>query len=98
MSEERAATNGKAMQIGQTKILWDDSKLRTTYANVCNVASTREEVMVLFGTNQAWKDASDEVTVSLSDRMLMTPYAAKRLHHMLGKSIEEYERQHGKLG
>ena len=37
-----------------TKVRWDDSKMTSTYANVCNVSSTREEVTLLFGTNQSW--------------------------------------------
>ena len=31
------------------KIKWDDSNMRSGYANVCNVTSTREEVVLLFG-------------------------------------------------
>ena len=45
------------------KVVWDDSKMRSTYANVCNVASTREEVVVLFGTNQAWRADGSELKV-----------------------------------
>jgi hypothetical protein len=52
------------------KVVWDDSKMQTSYANVCNVASTREEVVVLFGVNQAWKGSENEVTVQLTDRMI----------------------------
>jgi hypothetical protein len=33
------------------KIRWDDSQMQSSYANVCNVASTREEVVLLFGVN-----------------------------------------------
>jgi len=36
------------------KIKWDDSNMKSSYANVCNVTSTREEVVILFGMNQAW--------------------------------------------
>src|SRR5512145_2022187 len=64
---------------GTPKINWDDSQMKTSYANVCNVASTREEVIVLFGTNQAWKGIEEEVTVQLSDRIILSPFAAKRL-------------------
>jgi len=35
------------------KIKWDDSAMKSSYANVCNVTSTREEVVMLFGVNQA---------------------------------------------
>ena len=88
----------KTSMVGQTKIRWDDTKMRTAYANVCNVATTREEIMVLFGTSQAWMNAGEEVAVSLSDRILLNPHAAKRLMGMLVKTIEEYERNFGTLG
>ena len=32
-------------------IRWDDSNLKSSYANVCNVSSTREEVVLVFGIN-----------------------------------------------
>jgi hypothetical protein len=64
---------------GAPKVNWDDSSMRSSYANVCNVSSTREEVVILFGTNQAWKGTEDEVTVQLSDRVILSPFAAKRL-------------------
>jgi len=28
--------------------------MKNSYANVCNVTSTREEVVMLFGVNRAW--------------------------------------------
>lgn len=91
-------TNMKTTVSGQTKIRWDDSQLRTSYANVCNVASTREEVMLLFGTSQAWMGTTEEVTVALTDRVLLNPHAAKRLAGMLLKTIEEFEKAYGSLG
>jgi hypothetical protein len=65
--------------------------MKTAYANVCNVASTREEVIVLFGTNQAWKGIEEEVTVQLSDRIILSPFAAKRLALLLNNVIQQYE-------
>lgn len=80
-----------------TKINWDVSKMRSTYANVCNVSSTREEVTVLFGTNQTLYGGQNELKVELSDRMIMSPYAAKRLSLLLNNVIKEYEKQCGEL-
>ena len=79
------------------KVLWDDSKMRSTYANVCNVSSTREEVVVLFGTNQAWQGSEAEVTVELSDRIIMSPFAAKRLSLLLANVVAQYENRFGTL-
>jgi hypothetical protein len=79
------------------KIHWDDAQMKTSYANVCNVASTREEVIVLFGTNQAWKGIEEEVTVQLSDRIILSPFAAKRLALLLNNVIQQYEARFGAL-
>jgi uncharacterized protein YecT (DUF1311 family) len=97
MSTEEALP-AKTSMVGKTRIKWEDARMRSAYANVCNVASTREEMMLLFGTSQAWMNTSDEVTVELSDRILLNPHAAKRLLQMLAKSLEDYEQQYGPLG
>ena len=78
-------------------IEWDDSNMKTSYANVCNASSTREEVTLLFGTNQAWHAGQDTVTVTLSDRLILNPFAAKRLNLMLSRVIEAYEQRFGTL-
>ncbi len=80
---------------GLPRIRWDDSKMRSTYANVCNVSSTREEVTLLFGTNQAWHTGQPEVSVELSDRIIMSPFAAKRLLQLLTNVVGEYENRFG---
>lgn len=79
------------------KILWDDSKMNTSYANVCNVLGTREEITLLFGAHQAWRADQKEVRVMLSDRVVLNPYAAKRLYLMLEKGLHEYEAKFGEL-
>lgn len=81
----------------QTTIRWDGSKMRSTYANVCNVSSTREEVTLLFGTNQNWHAGLKELTVELSDRITLNPYAAKRMALLLMNTMNEYEKRFGEL-
>lgn len=81
----------------QAKIRWDGSKMRSTYANVCNVASTREEVTLLFGTNQNWHAGQKELTIELTDRMILNPYAAKRLALLLNNTLVEFEKRFGKI-
>jgi len=79
------------------KIKWDDSNMRSGYANVCNVTSTREEVVLLFGINQAWNRGQKEVTIQLTDRIIVSPYAAKRLGMLLDGVLKEYEKRFGAL-
>jgi len=79
-------------------VKWDDSKMQTTYANVVNAASTREEVSIFFGTNQTWNVIEDkDLLVQLTDRMVLNPYAAKRLTLLLTRIIQEYEKRFGML-
>jgi hypothetical protein len=76
---------------------WDDSNMRSGYANVCNVTSTREEVVLLFGINQAWNRGQKEVTIQLTDRIIISPHAAKRLATLLNGVVGEYEKRFGAL-
>lgn len=90
IAETRAAA-------GSPRVIWDDSKMKTSYANVCNVLGTREEIMLLFGANQAWHGGQKEVTVVLSDRIVLNPFAAKRLAALLEQGLKEYEARYGEL-
>lgn len=77
---------------------WDDSKMQTTYANVVNASSTREEVSIFFGTNQSWNISEDkQLSIQLTDRMVLNPYAAKRLLVLLSRIVKEYENRFGAL-
>ena len=46
----QAARTGAA---GAAQIRWDDTGLKSSYANMCNVSSTREEIVLVFGINHA---------------------------------------------
>src|SRR2546423_7619210 len=78
-------------------VRWDDAQMKTSYANVANVASTREEVVLLFGVNQAWHAGQREIPVQLSDRIILSPFAAKRLSVLLANVLREYESRFGAL-
>ncbi len=79
------------------KIRWERSNLKSSYANVCNVTSTREEVVLNFGVNKAWERGAQEVEVELTNRLILSPFAAKRLARMLERLMGEYESRYGKL-
>jgi hypothetical protein len=95
MAEVKKTGETKGME--GTKIKWDDANMKSSYANVCNVTSTREEVVMLFGINQAWNRGQKEVTIQLTDRIIISPYAAKRLAMLLDGVMKEYESRFGAL-
>ena len=77
------------------QVTWEDEGMTTSYANVANATSSREEVILLFGVNQAWQGGQDSVDINLSDRMVLSPFAAKRLHLMLTGSLQSYDQRFG---
>ena len=90
-------TKGDVKANEGTTLKWDDSRMTSSYANVCNVTSTREEVVMLFGVNQAWNRGQKEVTIQLTDRIIISPYAAKRVSMLLKGVVDEYEKRFGEL-
>jgi hypothetical protein len=92
MAEEPTAQRPAAQTVR-----WDDSTMKSSYANVCNVSSTREEVVLVFGINQAWERGQNEVRVQLTDRIILSPFAAKRLAVLLHNVMQEYETRFGPL-
>lgn len=77
---------------------WDDSQMQTTYANVVNASSTREEVTLLFGSNQTWNPAAGkEFDVRLEERIILNPHAAKRLFVLMGAVLSQYENRFGEI-
>ncbi len=81
-----------------SQLRWDDSRMSTHFSNVVNIQSTREQVDLFFGTNQTWNAADDRpLSIELSNRIILSPYAAKRLSSALNGVLREYEQRYGAL-
>ena len=78
-------------------VQFDVSNLQSSYANVCNVSSTREEVVLAFGVNNVWERGQANIQVQLTNRIVLNPYAAKRLAAVLNRVVAEYESKFGTL-
>lgn len=97
MAEQQKPPLREVARTGPPKVKWDTSNMHSSYANVCNVSSTREEVVLVFGINQAWSGTEEEVTVQLNQRLIVSPFAAKRLAQLLSNVISQYEARFGAL-
>ena len=72
--------------------------MRSTYANVVNASSSREEVTVFFGSNLTWNPSkATKFHVKLTDRIILNPHAAKRLWILLGVILGQYAKRFGKI-
>jgi hypothetical protein len=78
-------------------VRFDDSEVTNAYANVCNVSSSREEVVIVFGLNNAWERDVSEVRVKLNSRVILSPFAAKRLSLLLNNVVQQYEARFGAM-
>lgn len=88
----------KASQPSTPIVDWDDSTMNSSHANVVNATSTREEVNLFFGTNETWKASETrEFHVKLNNRIVLSPFAAKRLWVLLGAVLKQYESRFGSI-
>lgn len=98
--ENIVAKPGEGATINGMSINWDDAKMESVYANIGTATANREEFFLLFGTHQNWRGTEAErkaVDVELSKRIVMSPFAAKRLAIILQHSIKAYEDQFGEV-
>lgn len=93
----QAAVPGTDADNVKATIRWDVAKMQTTYANVCNVSSTREEFTLLFGINKTWNPEQRELTVDISDRVILNPFAAKRMALLLRNIVRQHESRFGEI-
>jgi len=94
--EPEATAETVKTPVGPT-VKFDDAGITNAYANVCNVSSSREEVVLVFGMNNAWERDASEVRVKLNSRVILSPFAAKRLSLLLGNVIKQYESRFGPM-
>lgn len=79
------------------RVRFDDRQMTSHYANVANVGMSKDEVTLLFGTNQTWGAVGDEIVIQLSSRIIMTPSVAKNFAATLQRVLQEYEEKIGKI-
>lgn len=85
-------------QSREAQLQWDDSRMATSFANVVNIQSSREQVDLFFGTNQTWNaGGGNTLSIELSNRIILSPFAAKRLSVALSGVLREYESRYGAL-
>ncbi len=90
----------ETQDVGGVTINWHDDEMKSHYANIGTATANREEFFLLFGTHQHWRgNAQDTKTldVNLAHRIVMSPFAAKRLALVLTQSLKAYEDQFGKI-
>lgn len=94
---EKAAPGTRKVSSAGSQVAFNTDDLKSTYCNVCNGSSTREEVVINFGVNDSWDMGKETITVNLQHRIVMSPHAAKRVRDMMIRLIDEHESRYGQL-
>lgn len=79
------------------RVRLDTSRMKSSYCNVCNATSTREEVVLNFGLNQSWDRPGGDLEIEIQHRVILSPHAARKLKDVLDELIGEYETRYGSL-
>lgn len=76
----------------------DDKHAVDSYANFCRVTSTSEEVVLDLGLNLNQMLADKQSNqVSIKQRVVLSPFTAKRLAHLLMATIQRQEKTFGPI-
>lgn len=95
MSTENPAPEA-AKSAAAPRIQINDENAVTSYANFCRVTNTPEELILDFGLNpQPVGIPSSSVTIT--QRIIVNYYTAKRLLHAMGASVQRHEAAFGVL-
>lgn len=75
----------------------DATNLKTSYANVCRIAQTPNEVIVDFGMNPNFFGNILDEPLKLDNRVILSHDAAKRLCIHLTATIQNFEARYGSI-
>ena len=79
----------------------DEQAMQTAYANAFRTNGTPEEAVLDFGLNlltpAAQPDAQSEMVLTLTQRIILNYYSAKRLAMALNQAVRRYEDQFGEI-
>lgn len=78
----------------QQRITVDDSAVAACYSNFCRVSSTPEELILDLGLNTT-PFASGDITVPVSQRIIMNHITAKRMLGLLSATLQRHEQAFG---
>jgi hypothetical protein len=92
----RTASDGEAAQAASSQLVLSDSHVQASYANFCRVTGTPEEVVIDLGLNMN-PTAKPTEPLSVSQRVVMNYFTAKRMWQALGLTLQRHEAVFGVL-
>ena len=98
MAEDIQTPEGQPQGV---QVLLDERELKTTYTNAYRIHTAPEEVVIDLGFNMANPNnqgqGQQQLLFKVTDRVIMSYSAAKRLTLSLTQLIKRYEQQFGEI-
>ena len=94
--EKKPAADAPPAQQAQQTVAVNDDNVVAGYANFCRVSSSPEELILDLGLNPQ-PYATGNVTVEVSQRIILNHYTAKRLLSALSMALQRHEQAFGVL-
>ena len=93
---ESIETISAAADQQQVQLQIDDSQAQTTYSSTVRVSGTAEEINLDFA-GPLRPTGPKAATLKIEQRVILNPWAAKRLAVALGQAVQRYEQSYGQL-
>lgn len=81
----------------QTQLRVDDSQAQTYYSSISRISGSAEEITLDFAQGVRPTDQSNVNVLRVNSRIILSPWAAKRLAMALGQTVQRYEQAYGTL-
>jgi Protein of unknown function (DUF3467) len=95
-TEAAEAAAADAPATATQEVVVDDKHAVSGYANFCRVSSTPEELILDLGLNPT-PYATGKVDVTVTQRIILNHYTAKRLWSALSMALQRHEQAFGVL-
>jgi Protein of unknown function (DUF3467) len=90
-------TKGAPTTGGGNSIKVNTESEKASYANFVKLDSTQEEVVISFGLDKTWDGSKGQREIDIGHRIVLSPFAAKRLAQMMEEFVQSYEKKYGAL-
>lgn len=81
----------------QQQLRIDESSVATFFSSTSRIWGTAEEIMLDFSQGVRPTGQRNVAVLKIDSRVVMTPWAAKRLAIALGQTVQRYEQQYGTI-
>ena len=97
MSDVQPESQEAAQTQQPTQVEFDDSKALALYSNFCRVIGTPEELIIDFGLNPQSPFGVPTQAITVSQRIIMNYFSAKRMLQALAMTLQRHEQMFGVL-